>query len=461
MKLWKRMGLNFVFVIIVCILITGFISNLMVDKKFDAYLYEQNKNTIEKIKELINEVYIDDTSISRSEERMIMEFCTMENLFIEIKNTNGDIIFSSGKEHIIQNKMMPMMGRNMMRKFKSEFLDEFTEEKYEIKNDNILLGEVTLGYYGASNITEKDIEFKETLIKSFAISMSIALIFGLGFSVFLSKQLTIPILEVNTAANEIRKGNFKVRSKSKTNTLELVQLSDSINYLAESLENQDMLRKRMTSDMAHEIRTPLTTLQNHIEAFLDGIWEPSKDKLESCHEEVLRLTKLVENLKNIASLEEASLNLNRIEFDLVEEAGKLVNLYEPQFNKKHIGVSYESNVESLNVFMDKDKIRQIIINLLSNSLRYTEEQGWVKIKIESVKENINIIVEDSGIGIPKEDIPYIFERFYRSDYSRDRATGATGIGLAITKALVIAHGGSIMVESEVNKGSKFIIVFPK
>ena len=336
---------------------------------------------------------------------------------------------------------------------------DYIEESYDIKNNGVRMGKIIVGYFGIYNFSEKDVVFKNALYKSFVISMGIAIIIAVIISLITSNQLTKPLSIINKKSLEIRKGNFKERGDIKTNTIEIQELSDSINYLAESLDKQDALRKRLTSDMAHEIRTPLTTLQNSMEAMMDGVISMNKERIESCYEEVIRLNKLVDNLRNIESLEESNLNLNKTRFDIKEELERICRDFQLYFKNKNI--NFISNIkESREVLLDKDKFRQIVYNLLSNAYRYSNDNGEVKLSEYIDNDFIVIKVADNGIGISEEELPLIFERFYRSDKSRDRETGGAGIGLTITKALVEAHGGKIKAESEVDLGSCFTVILP-
>ena len=262
------------------------------------------------------------------------------------------------------------------------------------------------------------------------------------------------------ATDKIREGNLDIRIDNvDKSTYETDQLSNSINYLVSTLEKEDTLRKRLTSDMAHEIRTPLTTLQSTIEAFLYGVWEPTEERLESCHEEIIRLSKLVEKLENITRLEEEKIDLKIEKFKLNDEVMQIVDLLKPQYENKNIKLDLKYSEEII-INSDKDKIKQIIINLLSNAFNYTNEGGNVEIDLKKREDKVSISVRDNGIGISNEDLPFIFERFYRVDKARDRKTGGTGIGLTIIKALVDSLGGTIDVRSRLGKGSVFIVELP-
>lgn len=451
-KLSKKLLIAFLLLSFGVIFATGLISNLIVDREFNKYLQENNKSNINSLVKMIQSSY---KNLDTNE---VLNIAVSEKFSVDIQDTSGKTVFSTGKQYLQDNRYhMNMKGRMLGNDpFDS---GNYIEESYDIENNGIKVGKIIVGYFGIYNFSEKDVVFKNALYKSFVISMGIAIIIAVIISLITSNQLTKPLSIINKKSLEIRKGNFKERGDIKTNTIEIKELSDSINYLAESLDKQDALRKRLTSDMAHEIRTPLTTLQNSMEAMMDGVISMDKERIESCYEEVIRLNKLVDNLKNIESLEESNLNLNKTKFDIKEELERICRDFQLYFKNKNI--NFISDIkEGREVLLDKDKFRQIVYNLLSNAYRYSNDNGEVKLIEEIDNNNIVMKVADNGIGISEEELPLIFERFYRSDKSRDRETGGAGIGLTITKALVEAHGGEIKAKSKLNLGSCFTVVLP-
>ncbi len=452
-KLWKKNTLSFLLAIIGAILITSFVANYMIDNRFEDYLLESHEEKIEKIIDLIQDLYREDTGFSGVENEL-KRYAVLEELYIEILDNNNNVIFSSGYNTIRPKGMMGMMHGN-----RRNHMGEYHEETYSLIKKGNKFAALKVGYYGKWNQTENDMMFKETLNNSFFISMTAALIFGLIISLILSRHLTIPLVKLTKISNEMRDGNLNIRSDINSSTLEIEELSQSINYLAKTLQQQEKLRKRMTSDMAHELRTPLTTLQTHVEAMIDGVWDPNQEKLEGCHEEILRLTKLVNNLQDLAKLEESNLALNKSEFNLSLELEKILEGFQPQYKNK--GLEIVKNIEKdIFVIMDKDKLRQIMFNLLSNAYKYSYNKGKVSVILKEETNILKISVSDNGLGIGKEDLEHIFERFYRGDLSRNRGTGGTGIGLTIVKTLVEAHGGEIKVESKLDKGTTFYILLP-
>lgn len=269
----------------------------------------------------------------------------------------------------------------------------------------------------------------------------------------------MPISKAVATAEQISKGNFKDRIVENYNTKEITRLTETINNLADTLDRQQEIRKHMAADVAHELRTPLATLQSHMEAMIDGIWKPEHERLESCHEEILRISRLVGDMEKLARVENKNIVLDKSEFDLAEAAKHIINNFQPDFMNKGVGLEFTG--DSLLINGDRDKISQILINLISNALKYTDMGGAVRVAIECTPASALIKVSDTGSGISAEDIPFIFERFYRADKSRNRLTGGSGIGLAIARAIVELHKGSISVTSEIGRGSEFIVTLPR
>jgi len=259
-------------------------------------------------------------------------------------------------------------------------------------------------------------------------------------------------------ANNMGKGGYKQKLEYESNITEIDNLISSINGLAHKLDEQENLRKRLTTDVAHELRTPLTNVQTHVEAMIDGIWEPSKERLNSVNEEVIRLTHLVNELKNLAKFDSEKSKLELIEVDL---SGVITNaIYNNQGRALEKNINITSHIEDISLYLDKEKITQVVVNLLSNAIRYTNKNGNINIRAYRENNNIKIHFKDDGIGIPKEKLNDIFERFYRVDESRSKGTGGIGVGLTIVKSIVDLHGGSIYVDSVEGKGSEFVVILP-
>lgn len=458
MSLSKKLTLSFVFSIIISIFIISFISNIMINNRFDTYLIEEQNIKFDKIYSEINELFLKKGGNLKYED--IANYASIEGIYIEIKDINSDIIcHSNNKPH---RRMMGNMMRHHHRMMNpNSYIDNgnYVEKNFTLLDDNKVIGTLIIGYIDNSHLTESAAIFKGTLSKSLFVSGIITIILGFIISVFLSKGLTSPIVDITNTANQMRRGNLESRSIVKTNVKEISQLSYSINYLAETLKNQEDLRKRYALDISHELRTPLTTLKAHLEAMIDGVWDINHEHLNILIKEIDGLTKLVEDLKNTFKDLEGQLNINKTYFNISNELENIVSEFKPLFNKNNylLESSIEENIE---ILMDKSRLKQIMYNLLSNTLKYLDANGKVIVNLVRRDKYIQITVKDNGTGIRKEDLPFIFERFYKGDVSRNRETGGTGLGLSIVKALVEAHGGSVSAESELGKGTKFTILLP-
>jgi signal transduction histidine kinase len=211
--------------------------------------------------------------------------------------------------------------------------------------------------------------------------------------------------------------------------------------------------------VAHELRTPLASLQSAVEAMLDGVWDANEEHLNSCREEVLRLSRLVDELGTLSRYDGAPLSMDYVRFELRELVQRVSAGLEPSFRQK--GVAFQIEGGEVWLSADRGKLTQVLLNLLSNALKFTPEGGTITVSMNETEQTAAFTVSDTGDGIAPEDLPYIFERFYRADPSRSRATGGSGIGLSIVEAIVKAHGGTVSVSSVPGEGSTFTVTLPK
>lgn len=299
------------------------------------------------------------------------------------------------------------------------------------------------------------LEDMTNLIIGISLLMIIVVI---SISILLSQKISKPIIVVSKMTDFIKNGGYDQTLEYESSIVEIDNLINSINELSKELYKMENMRKKLTSDISHELRTPLTSIQTHLEAMIDGVWEPSPERLTSVNEEVIRLSHLVNQLKNLAKFDNEESKLKLKDENLTQIIKNIIYNNESFAMEKNIKI--KSQLENIIVKLDKEKITQVIVNLLSNAIRYTCRDGEIFIKLYKKNNFIKIIVKDNGIGIPEESLDYIFERFYRVDKSRCRNTGGTGIGLTICKSIIDLHKGKIEVKSKINEGSEFIITLP-
>jgi len=287
----------------------------------------------------------------------------------------------------------------------------------------------------------------------------VAVAIALLLTFFLSRRILAPVKALTSAAERVGSGDFSQRVEIKDKS-ELGELAQAFNSMSSDLERAEKLRKNMVADVAHELRTPLSNVQGYLEALRDGVIKPDAETIRSLSEEAILLSRLVDDLQELSLAEAGELKLNcRIE-DIAELIKQAVTVVRGQAVAKGVSVSIDLPDKLPPVNIDSHRISQVLRNLLENAVAHTAKGGSITVAVKQQGNWVEVSVTDTGEGIPAEDLPNIFERFYRVDKSRARATGGSGLGLTIAKRLVEAHGGKIEAQSEPGKGSCFSFTIP-
>jgi signal transduction histidine kinase len=287
----------------------------------------------------------------------------------------------------------------------------------------------------------------------------IAIAIAIIVTFFLSRRILYPVRVLSNAATRIGRGNFSERIKIKEKS-EFGQLAKAFNSMASNLEKAEKLHRDLIADTAHEIRTPLSNIRGYLEAIRDDVVKPDRPTIDSLYEEVTLLSRLVNDLQDLALAEAGQLKLIR----QPEQVGEIINQAVTAVGVKAMAKNVTLNVETSNELslcdIDSYRIIQVLHNLLDNAVSHTSSGGRVEVSAAQSGDWVEIKVKDTGEGIPPEELPNIFERFYRVDKSRARSTGGYGLGLTIAKRIVEAHGGSITANSVIGEGSLFTFTIP-
>ena len=292
------------------------------------------------------------------------------------------------------------------------------------------------------------------LVLSGLLAVAVALV----LTFFLSCRIVAPVESLARAANAVARRDFTVRALTDSKD-EVGQLTRTFNSMVAELARSDELRRNLVSDLAHELRTPVTNIRGYIEGMADGLIEVGGETLDSMQDEVLLLTRLIEDLQDLALAESGRMQLRLETCNLGLLARQAAAAVGQRAQAKQIALRVDAPAE-LPVLADPQRITQVMRNLLVNAVEYTPTGGWVSVKVWDDALEAHVEVSDSGPGIPAEDLPRIFERFYRVDKSRSRATGGVGLGLTIAHRLVQAHGGEIDVRSDPGSGAQFSVRLP-
>lgn len=286
----------------------------------------------------------------------------------------------------------------------------------------------------------------------------IAAIAGIVMLSFVSRWIVAPVRNLNTVAHRVGQGDLSQRANV-SGPNEINELALTFNNMAENLQSAEVQRRNMAADIAHELRTPLSNIRGYVEAIKDGI-ATSDDTIDIIHQQTLHLSDLIEDLRLLAMAEAGNLRLSIAEHDLNEVLHASVMAIQPRAEAKGVDASYQPGQHTLSVSIDRTRISQVVGNLLENALVHTPQGGSISVHSSSKDGIVTVVIEDTGAGISENDMLNVFDRFYRADQSRNRATGGAGLGLTIARKLVEVHGGSIRVESTVGVGSRFIFEMP-
>lgn len=307
--------------------------------------------------------------------------------------------------------------------------------------------------------TNLDTAFRDAINVSLFWGGLIAVLLAVIISLLISRKITRPIHDMAEITERIAEGDYSRRVELRSRD-EIGSLARSLNRMAERLDESEQTRRELIANIAHELRTPLTSISGYMEALADGVVPASAETWELLGREAERLSRLVDDLQKLSRAEAGQEVFDIVALPVTPFLTRVISKMKPQFAEKGIELNLEVADEIPALRADEDKLDQVLVNLLDNACRYTETGGRVAVTADSNRAGVEIRVSDSGIGIEPEDLPHIFERFYRADKSRSREQGGSGIGLTIARRYVESLGGDISAASEGRSGAVFTIVLP-
>jgi two-component system sensor histidine kinase BaeS len=364
----------------------------------------------------------------------------------KLYNTDGALIIET--ERAVR-ELSPLMKKRVIAI--SELME--AESSSEFIPYTLFLGGREIGQLEVSFLRPK----KEDLFiqRSNKMLLFSLLLLG-GSAIFLSlvfsKKLTKPVKSLTEGVTAISEGNLKKRVEV-TGQDEIGTLSDAFNRMAQTLEAQESLRKKLTSNIAHELRTPLSIIRGELEGMMDGFIPMDKEHLESLYAEIGRLRNIIERIEDLAQAEASGLTIRKQRFELKPFLDNIAGRFRKTFQDKGVGLDIHCE-DGLHANADPERLSQIMINLLSNALHATEAGGFVLVRAARKNAELALEVTDNGCGIQEKDLPFVFERFYKGK------DGGLGLGLTIVKELIESHGGKIEARSEYGKGSSFTVFLP-
>lgn len=459
-KLSTKLSVGFAFIAFVTVILITLSANILINKQFEEYVAEKQKNFSDEMPLSIEPQYNSETNEWNIDYIHGFGMYALNNGYIiKLYDNNKEIIWDASNHDMTLCHQTMQNISSRMKESRPRLDGEFSTHNYELWQNGELVGYLDVSYYGPYYFNDNDFHFLKVLNAIIAVVGVIAVIGAVFAGIIFAKKISVPVVSVTNITKEISNGNYNKKIDTNEDTTEIAQLVQAVNHMSYMLNEQENIRKRLTSDVAHELRTPVANVSANIEAMVEGALEPDNARLESCYNELLRITDIISDLEKLRQIENEKLVLERTSVDVKELCESVIQAFKAQLESKKISCTVKADHVSL--MADRNRLYQVMANLISNAIKYTQNGGCINVDVVDNKDFVAISVKDNGIGINESDLPFIFERFYRTDKSRNRITGGAGIGLAIVKAIVLAHGGEVSVESKESVGSTFKVVLPQ
>lgn len=457
-KISAQLAAGFAFIVLITVAVISVTANGLISHQFEQYVAQQRKMSSEQLAQSLSfQYHAEDGTWNVDYIHGLGMYALKDGYLIRLSDAEGQVIWDAENHDMTLCHQIMQDIRTQMSQRRPDLDGNFTTYRYDLKQNDEVIGYLDVSYYSPYYLNESDFRFLDSLNRILLVVGICAAVAAAG--AVLAKSLSVPLLKVTEITRKISDGDYGARLENENGqTQEIAALSGAVNHMAERLERQETLRRRLTSDVAHELRTPVANVSLNLEMMLDEVWEPTKDRLQSCYEELGRISGIISDLEKLRQMEAENMNLELEPVNLLELAQAVETAFEPDLKKKKL--TCEVSGEAAAVMGDQRRLHQVIFNLVSNAVKYSTEGGSIQIRVKQEKHKAVLIVEDQGIGMAEEELPLIFERFYRTDLSRSRKTGGAGIGLAIVKAIVQAHQGTVTVTSKVGCGSRFTVTLP-
>jgi signal transduction histidine kinase len=468
--IWKFFG-TFALLALIAVFVLNFFVSLKLQDNFEQRITEKLRSNAILVGDILNEDLANNRSEAIQNKTKIL--ADKLKLRITIIDTQGNVLAdsetapSSMENHSDRPEVIKAIERGFGQS--TRFSDTLN---YNMKYVTVRLdeGEEPLGIVRfALPLSEVQLQIR-IIYRVVLLGAIVAIIIALTVAYFISKSITSPIGRMQDVAQRIAKGDFsrKVKIKSKDELGELAKslnlMSDELQQQIENLKRMDKIRTDFVANVSHELKTPLTLIKGYTETLEDKAID-DKEKagkfISIIKEHANRLENIINDLLSLSELELSKNPIEKTELDIKQLIDEVAMGFGHALDGKQQQLDINSEGDNFRISADKDKIEQVFVNLIDNAIKYTKDTGRIKISINEQPDTINITVEDNGIGIAKEHLERVFERFYRVDKARSRELGGTGLGLGIAKHIVLAHGGEIHLESQINMGTKVFVTLPK
>lgn len=368
-----------------------------------------------------------------------------DSVYLQVRTIDGTIVYDDRANDVLGSVDVKEDGSNVA--------------SAPIMVDGEKVGTVLVRVPGSETLLTKfDEDFRDKSYNAMIFAALIALIIAMVMGAIFARTIAAPVKKITNAAKALKEGDYSART-GMTGSDEIARLGNMFDLMADSVESNRKLERRLVTDVAHELRTPLMAIQSTVEAMIDGVFKPDAERLETLNSEVQRLSRLVDALLKLSRLESRTKPIEQKKVDLTEMLSSVVQTHQAYIHDAGLNLEFEYDPH-VYVFGDADLLRQATANLISNAVRYTPEGGTITIMARKGDLMGQIVVKDTGIGLTPEEAKLVFQRFWRADSGRARATGGLGIGLSVVKEIVEQHNGWVRVEGRPNEGACFTIYIP-
>ena len=466
LKYSTRMTLSFALTAVMTAVVLSIVLAFVWEQQFQTYTRDNMQRMATQMADTLSQQYADEGAWTDS----ILDYVdatsgSMKEVGIRLIDSDGNVLYDNTMGGLLVSRQ-GRQSKNVILPPRKDSVVVADIQIVDVLEDGTTSPRVvgSLTFWAMNSdvfLTQSDSLFRTSSYGAIVTAASMAVIFACIIGVFVARALAKPIKVITTTASQIRNGDLTARTGI-SGTDEIGRLGETIDDMATTLERDIKLEHRLTSDVAHELRTPLMAMQATVEAMQDGVLPADQTNLATVGAEVRRLSRLVDAMLRLSRMENGKTPFQLEKCDVVELASNLVVAHSQLFQDNGIELTLQNDTghDAFYAEIDPDLIREAMVNLLSNAMRYTAEGGSVTVRVARDRRNVLLSVQDTGMGIAKEDIPRVFSRFWRSDASRERVAGGLGVGLSLTKEIVDRHNGTISVDSEEGVGTTFTLHLP-
>ncbi|MGJ7919041.1 sensor histidine kinase [Neobacillus sp. LXY-4] len=458
MKLQTKLIIAFIAIVLLMGISQSFFLQSSIKSTFQSYLNQYNFGFMERMEQEL-ELFYEETGSWENVQGLYFENSSMDGqghgmmmrgMMMNMAMANADLLLIDMRGRVIADTAGTRIGMSGI---------DFTGNQKDVIVNGEKKGTLVLYQHELQNLEKEFLRSSNTAI---LISGLIVSVMAVLFSILIARKISNPLRILMNGIKRIACGE-KVSEVNISTKDEFFELGTAFNEMSNKLLRNEEIRQALVADVAHELRTPLSILQGKLESIQEGAIQPSEEIVLELTDEVYRLNRLVSDLQQLSLAEAGKLPLHKQSVNVRQLVGRICSHLQWLADEKEITLRYDRIPNDFVLQIDADRMTQVLVNLIGNALRHTPNKGQVEVSGQENRDSFLLEISDFGQGIPGDALPFIFERFYKRDPSRTRneGEGGTGLGLSIAKGFVEAHGGTINVESEVNKGTVFTIILPK